>query len=143
MAAFSATFTGIIQTEPEMRYTPTGVAVTKYSVAVRMGNTADKHFTMWMRCSSWNKQAEYVAEHLKKGDTVTITGELTPDAETGAPRIWTGTNGTTHADYEIRVSTVDVIRKKEWDGEKSPTMGAAKSKATPVSEATNEDEIPF
>jgi single-strand DNA-binding protein len=38
--------------DPEMSYTPNGVAVTKFSLAVSR-KQADKEITTWYNCSAW------------------------------------------------------------------------------------------
>lgn len=64
----------------EMRFTPSGVAVATVSVAVDKsykkadGEKVDK--TLWVRCTAWRKLAEVIGEHVKKGMTIAITGEL-------------------------------------------------------------------
>ena len=56
------TLIGNLGRDPEMRYTPSGVAVTSFSVAVNRswtgqdGQRQDK--TTWFRVSAWRRQAE-------------------------------------------------------------------------------------
>jgi len=47
-----------------MRYTPTGRAVTSFTVATSYGQ-ADKKETKWFNCSAWEKQAELAHEYLR------------------------------------------------------------------------------
>lgn len=71
---------GNLGRDPEMRYTPSGSAVTNFTVAVNRprrgpdGNTVDE--TEWFRVVLWDKLAETANEFLRKGRTVYIEGRL-------------------------------------------------------------------
>jgi len=71
---------GNLGRDPEMRYTPSGSAVTNFTVAVNRprrgqdGNTIDE--TEWFRVVLWDKLAETANEFLRKGRTVYIEGRL-------------------------------------------------------------------
>ena len=57
----SVTIVGNVGKEPEMRYTPSGQAVTSFSVATnRTYTTKDEQVkeTVWFRITTWGKQAE-------------------------------------------------------------------------------------
>ncbi len=61
--------------DPEMSYTPNGVAVTKFSVAVSR-KTGDKEETTWYNCTAWRNLAETLNTHVRKGQQLFIHGEL-------------------------------------------------------------------
>ena len=71
---------GNLGKDPEMRYTPSGSAVTNFTVAVNRprrsqdGNMTDE--TEWFRVVLWDKLAETASEFLRKGRTVYIEGRL-------------------------------------------------------------------
>jgi single-strand DNA-binding protein len=71
---------GNLGRDPEMRYTPSGSAVTNFTVAVNRprrgqdGNMTDE--TEWFRVVLWDKLAETASEFLRKGRTVYIEGRL-------------------------------------------------------------------
>jgi single-strand DNA-binding protein len=100
---------GNLGRDPEMRYTPTGTAVTNFSVATNRQYTAadgtQVKETIWFRVSAWGKQAETCNKYLKKGSKVLVEGRLTPDPKTGGPRIWQGKDGPA-ASFEISANTV-------------------------------------
>lgn len=73
-------FTGNI-TEPELRFTASGKAVLSLSVAENhrkrdQSGTWQDDGTTWWRVTAWERQAEALAEHLKKGDRVLVTGQV-------------------------------------------------------------------
>ena len=88
---------GNVGRDPEMRYTPSGQAVTSFSVATNRqysnnnGETVKE--TIWFRVSAWGKTGETCNQYLKKGSKVLIEGRLTADPATGGPRIWNGQDG--------------------------------------------------
>ena len=81
---------GNLGKDPEMRYPPSGQAVTSFSVATSRqytsGSGEQVKETIWFRVSTWGKTAEVCNQYLKKGSKVLIEGRLTPDKATGGPR---------------------------------------------------------
>lgn len=71
---------GNITADPEMRYTQSGTARTQFNLAVnekwkdKDGNLQDK--TLFVKVTVWGKQAETVAQYVKKGNKVAIDGKL-------------------------------------------------------------------
>src|SRR5512136_2619540 len=116
---------GNVGRDPEMRYTPSGQAVTSFSVATNRqytnnnGETVKE--TIWFRVSAWGKQAETCNQYLKKGSKVLVEGRLTADAESGGPRIWQGQKGT-GASFEVSASMVRFLSSRTDDAG-APPMG--------------------
>jgi single-strand DNA-binding protein len=71
---------GYLGRDPELRYTPQGTAVCKFSVATteRRKNAANEteETTTWFRVTTWGRQAELASEYLSKGRQVYIEGRL-------------------------------------------------------------------
>ncbi|MBA4379144.1 MAG: single-stranded DNA-binding protein [Anaerolinea sp.] len=115
---------GNLGRDPEMRYTPSGQAVTSFSVATNRqytnnaGETVKE--TIWFRVSAWGKQAETCNQYLKKGSKVLVEGRLTADPATGGPRIWTGQEGSARASFEVSAQTVRFLSSR-GEGEAPPT----------------------
>ena len=105
---------GNLGKDPEMRYTPSGKAVTSFSVAVQDG-WGDNKRTIWFRVSAWDKQAETCNQYLKKGSKVLVEGRLQAD-ENGSPRVWES-NGRHGASFEISASTVRFLSSRQDDAE--------------------------
>lgn len=78
MASFNKiTIVGHLGQDPEQRYTPTGKAVTSFSMATTEKRQNDEEITTWFRVTLWGRQAELASEHLTKGQQVYIEGRLT------------------------------------------------------------------
>ena len=133
---------GNVGKDPEMRYTPSGQAVTSFSVATNRQYTASNgeqvKETIWFRVSAWGKQAEVCNQYLRKGAKVLIEGRLTPDKNTGGPRIWSKQDGTADASFEVTASTVRFLSSR-GEGEGGPVAGGDMGMA----EMPPEDDIPF
>ena len=130
---------GNVGRDPEMRYTPSGQAVTSFSVATSRQYTAANgqkvKETIWFRISAWGKQAEICNNYLHKGSRVLVEGRLVADPSSGGPRIWNRSDGTPGASFEISASTVRFLSpRSEGEGEYS-------SEETTETDAG--DDIPF
>ncbi len=132
--------TGRVMRSPEMKYLDSGTAVTTFTVAVPYGyKKQDEQYrpTMWARITAWRKLGEICNQYLEEGSTVYVTGELTPDRESGNPKVFNRNDGTAGASFEVRADKVEFGRRT--DGDFQPT-------ATPEAVATtvdNTDDIPF
>ncbi|MEU2032789.1 single-stranded DNA-binding protein [Nocardia amamiensis] len=87
------TVIGNLTADPELRFTPNGVAVTNFTVA-STPRYPDRNTGEWkdgealfLRCNVWREAAENVAESLTRGARVIVSGRLkqrrwqTPDGQ--------------------------------------------------------------
>ena len=118
----SITLVGNVGKAPEMRYTPSGVAVTNFTMAVNEKH-GDTKTTAWFRIAVWNKQAETVNQYVKQGMLVLVTGRLSPEIKVFE------SNGTHKAQYEVNANDVKFLSRVEDDH--SPDSGVG------------DEEIPF
>jgi single-strand DNA-binding protein len=71
---------GNLGKDPEVKYTPQGTAVAKFTLATnerfkdKSGEWQDR--TEWHNLVAWARTAEIVGEYLKKGRTVYVEGSL-------------------------------------------------------------------
>ncbi|MBI5952124.1 MAG: single-stranded DNA-binding protein [Chloroflexi bacterium] len=134
---------GNVGKDPEMRYTPSGQAVTSFSVATNRqytGNNGEQvKETIWFRISTWGKTAEVCNQYVKRGSKVLVEGRLTPDKTTGGPRIWTKQDGTAGASFEITATTVRFLSSRA-ESEGGPVAGGG---GMEMAELPPEDDIPF
>ena len=144
---------GNVGKDPEMRYTPSGVSVTSFSVATnrQYTNGAGEQIkeTIWFRVSAWGKTGEACNAYLHKGSKVLVTGRLTADPATGGPRIWQAQDGSARASFEVSASTVRFLSSKAENeaagqaaGESSEPAAEGES-AGPQGAAAEDNDIPF
>jgi single-strand DNA-binding protein len=123
---------GHLGRDPEMRYTPTGVPVTSFSIATtRKWNSASgepQEKTTWFRVTCWRKVAEQAAQYLQKGRLVLVEGEIDASA-------WTDKEGNPRASLELTAFTLRFLGGRGEGGE-----GAG---GGPGEDHVGEDEIPF
>jgi single-strand DNA-binding protein len=127
---------GHLGKDPEMRYTPTGVPVTSFSLATsRRWSSASgeqQEKTTWFRVTCWRKLAELTAQYLKKGRLVLVEGEVEASA-------FTDREGNARASLELTATTVKFLGGREGEGAGVPAGAAANGDDFPV----HEDDIPF
>ncbi len=130
---------GNLGRDPEMRYTPSGQAVTNFNMATNHQYTASNgervKETTWFRISAWGRQAETCNQYLKMGSKVLVEGRLKPDKETGQPRVYERRDGSMGSSYEITADRVVFMSGR--DDQASDQGGE------PGDELIEEDEIPF
>ncbi len=132
---------GNLGKDPETKYTPAGVQITKFSVAttdkVKKGDTYEDK-TEWHNIVTFNKTAEIANEYLKKGSSVYIEGKISTNTwedQAGEKKFWT----------EIICNNLTMLGKKETQ---TPTQAPQNSQAPQVNNsqvpATNtDDNLPF
>lgn len=105
--------TGNLGQDPELRYTPSGKAVTTISVGDtprRLNRDTnqweDAGETLWLRCSLWGDAAETLAEHGRKGQRVTVVGRL-------KSRTWETKEGEKRTVTECDADTVAIVPKSQ------------------------------
>lgn len=107
------TIVGYLGNDPDMRFTPSGQAVTSFSVATsrkytnNSGQQVDE--TIWFRISVWGAQAESCNQYLAKGRPVLVVGRLRPDPQTGSPRTFNRQDGSTGASFDVNAITVQFL----------------------------------
>lgn len=69
---------GRLTKDPELKYTPSGVAVASFTLAVNRSftNQAGEREADFINCTVWRKPAENVANYLKKGSLAGVDGRI-------------------------------------------------------------------
>ncbi|HUR17199.1 MAG TPA: single-stranded DNA-binding protein [Candidatus Limnocylindrales bacterium] len=103
---------GNLGRDPEMRYTPSGQAVTQFTVAVNR-NYKDaqgerQEETEWFRVVAWGQQAEFAAEYLRKGNKVYVEGRI-------QTRQWEGQDGQKRYTTELVANTIQNMERRPRD----------------------------
>ncbi|MBE0430383.1 MAG: single-stranded DNA-binding protein [Dehalococcoidia bacterium] len=101
---------GNLGSDPEMRYTPDGKAVTSFRVATNHRYTTSagetREETDWFRVSVWGKPAEQCNQFLSKGRQVYVEGRL-------HARNWEGQDGQMRTSLEVNADRVLFLGKRE------------------------------
>src|SRR5215831_18563481 len=114
MASFNKiTIVGYLGKDPELRYTPQGVAVCDFSVATterkkdRSGEFQDQ--TTWFRVTFWRNQAELANQYLAKGRQVYVEGRL-------SQREYQDRDGNTRYSLEVQGTDLRLLGSSSDDG---------------------------
>lgn len=69
---------GRLTKDPDLRYTPSGAAVTRFTLAVNrtFSNAQGEKEADFINCTVWRKQAENTANFLKKGSLAGVEGRI-------------------------------------------------------------------
>jgi single-strand DNA-binding protein len=135
-------FVGRVGSDAELTYTPQGIAVTKFSIAIDNGKDkeGEKKNATWVKAVIWRERGEKLAPHIKKGIVVAVSGDI--DA-----RAWSDKNsGEARCQIEINVDkfTFGGSSSNSGDSSDSRPSGARPNPVAPPPAAPITDEdIPF
>jgi single-strand DNA-binding protein len=119
---------GNLGADPELRYTPSGKAVTNLRVAVNdRSRGPDGEWveeTMWIGVEVWEQQAERLAEQLRKGNKVYAEGQL-------RSREFEGRDGQKRTALELRFARVVNLERRPRDEEGGASGGGSYGDAPP------------
>lgn len=134
---------GNLGNDPELKYTPNGIAVASFSLATnerrqdKDGNYKD--YTEWHRIVAWRKLAETVGEYLKKGSQVYIEGKI-------QTRQWEDQNGVKRYQTEIVAQNLQMLGRRPSDasaGDSVPESVNQESSSVRDKDDDEEDDLPF
>ena len=145
MASFNKiTIVGYLGRDPELRYTPQGIAVCDFSIATTerkkdsSGELQDH--TTWFRVTFWRNQAELASQYLTKGKQVYLEGRL-------SQREYHDREGNPRFSLEVQGTDLRFVGSNGSDG-RSPASAGRQSPAPVAQGGTPEgiiddDDIPF
>lgn len=142
---------GNLTRDPELRYIPSGAAVTNFSLAINRTFTTQtgekKEEVCFVRVIVWGKQAESCGQYLNKGSLVFVEGRL-------VYRTW-DSNGQKRSTLEVRAERVQFLGKPKASAESQvppETFEEGTDEAPPMPESSpsgtkqssiNNEEAPF
>ena len=104
---------GNLGKDPEMSYTASGTAVTKFSLAVNRNvksPTGERQTeTDWFNIIAWNQLAETCNSYLKKGSKIFVEGRL-------SQRKYTDKNNVERTSIEVTISDMEMLTPKGQSG---------------------------
>jgi single-strand DNA-binding protein len=151
MALCKVMIIGNLGSDPEMRYTPSGRAVTQFNVAVNQSTKNHQtgewvEETDWFRVTVWGDRAERMAEALRKGNKVFVEGRF-------RTREFEGRDGQKRTSLEITADSIVNLERRARDDEGSfagsapaasgQGSGGATRPTRPPSDDAEFDDLPF
>ena len=126
---------GNVGKDAELRYTPQGVAVCDFSVAVNKvtGKGENrKEKTTWFKVTVWRERAETASQYIKKGMKIMVIGEV-------EARGYTDKNGQAVASLDLTANDFKFLDSRDSQG--SYSGGAANGSMEYAAEEPG--DIPF
>lgn len=130
---------GRLTQDPELRYTPSGAAVTTLRMAVNTTyfpkDGEKKEEVLYIDVVVWQKRAETCVEYLHKGSPVFVEGRL-------RSRRWEAQDGQKRTSFEVQADRVQFM---EWSDEGGGKRAQSAPQGSTVEQAPPEqnDDIPF
>lgn len=123
-----------VGTDPELRFTPSGVAIcTLRAVAGSRKKVNDEWVddkSCWLSFITFKQQAENMAESFKKGDEIVVTGKLQQND-------WVTSEGNKRTSYEVVVDSIGMSAK--WSTVSSVKAERASGNQSSQAASTQED----
>ena len=138
---------GNLTRDIEMRTTPSGQTVANFSLAVSRswkgqdGQTQEQ--TSFINCVAWGKPGEIIAQYVKKGDALLVSGRLDQ-------RSYDDKDGNKRQAIEVNVEDFNFVGGRgggEGGGYSAPSSSSNKSKDVVIEDIDDKpidlSEIPF
>jgi single-strand DNA-binding protein len=114
---------GNVGRDAELSYTPQGIAVAKFTVAVSKvtgKGEGRKEKTTWFKVTIWRERAENLSQYIKKGMKIMVTGEVDASA-------YTNKQGQPTASLELQANEIKFLSSRgeggEYEGARSGGVG--------------------
>lgn len=131
-----AVLVGRLTKDPELKYTPSGAAVARFTLAVNRNfvSASGEKETDFIQVQVWRKQAENVANFLKKGSLAGVEGRI----QTGS---YEGQDGKRVYTTEIVADSVQFLEPKSSN--QSNGQQNTNQSQQPDFEVEDPDSLPF
>lgn len=129
---------GRLTKDPDLRYTSSGMAVATFSLAVQRSfrNKDGEYEADFINCVCWNKSGETLANHVKKGQRIGVTGRI-------QTRNYENEQGNRVYVTEVVVEGFTFLEKKDdSQGSNQGGFGAKQGEFNQGPTITN-DDLPF
>lgn len=125
---------GRLVKDPDLRYTPSGVAVSNFVIAVNRPFLQNgERQTDYINCVTWRKQAENLSTYVKKGDQVAVEGMI-------QTRNYEGKDGKRVYVTEVMAESIQFLESKGQSQNNKPQQ---QSNDNPFQEQPIQEDLPF
>lgn len=126
---------GRLTADPEVRQTPSGVSVCRFTVAVDRSYTkqGEEKQTDFIDILAWRGTAEFVGKYFQKGSMIAVQGEI----QTGSYE----KDGVKRRTFEIVANNVSFCGGKNESSNATNTQSA--TSANTIIENDDSEELPF
>lgn len=124
---------GRLTKDPELRYTPSGVAICKFTVAVNRDftNQSGEREADFINCTAFKKTAENLSNYQTKGSRIGVVGRI----QTGS---FEGQDGKRVFTTDVMVDRIEFLDSKNQSNGQNPSP---QQNNGPIE--VSEDQLPF
>ena len=127
--------------DPEVRYTPSGVAVAQFNIATSeewkdKDSGEKRERTEWHRIVAWRRLGEICGEYLSKGQQVYVEGRIQTNT-------WEDKEGNKRYTTEIIANTVQFLGRRESSESARPRSTSPADYQGVPAQGPADDDIPF
>lgn len=139
---------GRLTKDPEMRQTPQGISVARFTVAVDRKYSKDgERKADFIPCIVWRNTADFLCKYFRKGSGIELSGSI-------QSRDWTDTEGKKHYAIEVVADEIGFngpkVETGAYEGYSNMPPASTASNANEYTEDgffvdvdENEDDLPF
>ena len=132
---------GRLGSDPEVRYTPSGVAVANFNIATSeewkdKDSGEKRERTEWHRIVAWRRLGEICGEYLSKGQQVYVEGRIQTNT-------WEDKEGNKRYTTEIIANTVQFLGRRESSESARPRSTTPADYQGVPAQGPADDDIPF
>lgn len=131
--------------DPELRSTPNGTAVCKFSIAVNSNFTSKdgekREEVTFVDCEAWAKTAEIIAKYFTKGKPILLEGRLKQDS-------WSDRDGNKRTKLKAVVESFQFVGGKDGgqESDRPAQQSRAPAREEPrqeVAQGIDTEDVPF
>ena len=128
MASFNkAILIGNLTADPELRQTPNGISVCRFTIAVNRRFSKSEQAQQsadFITIVAWRERAEFVSRYFRKGRPILICGQI-------QSRSWTDPQGAKHYATEVVADDVSFVENKTDNNGAAPAPQGGSASYTP------------
>jgi single-strand DNA-binding protein len=142
MVSFNKTIqAGNLTRDPELRFTPDGIPVCEFGIAVNRIRSSKEDAVDFFDVSAWRELGETVANYKKKGDPILVEGRLTYSS-------WEAQDGSKRSKVTITAENVQFLGRANGNGNGESRPEGQEVRVGPGTQDDDEDpeiyeDIPF
>lgn len=129
---------GRLTADPELRRTQSGLATTRFSIAVdrRFAKQGEERQTDFINIVAWRQTAEFICKYFTKGQRIALTGSI----QTGS---YTANDGTKRYTFDVVADSVEFTEKKQQNGNYGNNSNININPADDLAEFPVDEDLPF
>ena len=131
---------GRLTHDPEYSQTPSGVSMTRFSIAVnRRFAKEGQQQADFINCTAWRQQAEFICKYFKKGSMIAIVGNIQTSS-------WSGRDGKKQYSTDVIVDEVYFTGEKKESSTDNDMNGGYETQdfsADDFMDMDSDDDMPF